>query len=293
VQGYYEKALDNYREVADLQPRNVEVWLRTADVYARLKRRKEAIESYQKAIALDPAYYETYEELGVFYWDLGESSEAAAQFRKAIEHAPRFYNAYANLGAALNEMGQDAAAEQAFLASLKIKENARALNGLAAMRAYQRRDAEAIVLYKKAAALNPKNYIYLLNLADSSRRQGLATESLDAYRRGSELAQKELQDNPSSAVTRAYVGTFAARLGDGTRGQQEIEQALHLAPREKMVIRRAVLTYEMLGNRARALQIAAAATAGLLRELDRHPDLADFREDRRFKELKEKREKGG
>jgi len=284
-----------YKEVAELQPRNSEVWLRMAAVYDRLDRLKDAVESYQKAIAIDPVSYEAYEELGVCYEERGKYPEAAAQFRKAIALAPNFQEAYTNLGAALNYMGQaqDAAAEQALLTSLKIKETGRALNGLAALRAYQRRDAEAILLYKKACALTPGSFVSLLNLGDSSRREGLQAQAVDAYRRGSKLAQKVLQNNPGSAATRAYVATFAARLGDRVRSQQEIEQALQLAPNDKTVIRRAVLTYEMLGDRERALKILETTTANILPELDRHPDLADFREDRRFKELKAKREKGG
>src|SRR5207248_338046 len=185
----------------EIQPRNVEVWLRLAYVHDQFHRRKEAVESYQKAISLEPAYYETYEEYGVFYYRRGEYSEAAAQFRKAIEYAPGFFDAYTNLGATLSDMGQDAAAEQALLASLQIKETARALNSLAAIRAYQKRDAAAILLYKRSFALDSSSYICLMNLADSSRRQGLAAESLEDYRRGSALAQKELQNNPSSGYT--------------------------------------------------------------------------------------------
>ena len=92
---------------------------------------------------------------------------------------------------------------------------------------------------------------------------------------------------------RAYVGYVAARLGDPLRGQQEIEQALQLDPNDKMVIRRAVVMYEMLGRRDRALAIIETATSDVLRELDRQPDLADFRLDPRFSQLKARRENGG
>jgi hypothetical protein len=52
------------------------------------------------------------------------------------------------------------------------------------------------------------------------------------------------------------------------------------------VIRRAVVTYEMLGKRDRALEIAATATPDVLRELARQPDLADFSRDPRFLQMK-------
>jgi serine/threonine-protein kinase len=287
----YEGALKSYSRVAERQPRNVEVLLRIAEVYQLKGLRKEAIESYQKAIALDPGYYETYQELGVFYDMRGEYAQAAEQFRKVIERAPRFSNAYTNLGAALNKMGQDDAAVQALLTSLNIKESAGALNSLAAIKAYQKRDDEAIVYYKRAFRLDQSSYICLLNLGDSCRREGREAESRDYYQRGSELALEALGHNPGNGSTRAFVGYLSARLGDRRRGQQEIAQALQSAPNDQRVIRRAVLTYEMLGQRDRALAVAETATAEALRELDRHPDLADFRQDPRFRELKARKER--
>jgi tetratricopeptide (TPR) repeat protein/TolB-like protein len=290
--GHEEQALDSYRRVAERQPRNVEVWLRIASVNQVLKRTKETIESYRRAIALDPRYYETYEELGVFYFHGGEYAKAAEQFRRVNALAPRFTNGYTNLGAALSEMGQDGAAETALARSLAIQQTPRALNSLAAIRAYQKRDAEAIVLYKEAYARDPGNYICLLNLGDSCRRERMTAESADYYHRGMEVALASLKQNPRDALARAYLASFAAFLGDRSRGEQEIEQALQLGPSEKVVIRRAVVLYETLGHRDRALAIAETATPETLRELDRHPDLADFREDSRFRELKAKKEKG-
>lgn len=291
--GQLEKALENYRRVAERQPRNVEVWLRLAEVYGSLNLRKEAIESYNHAIALDPYYYETFQEFGVFYFRRGEYANSAAQFRKVIQLAPRFHSAHTNLGAALSEMGYDDAAVQALMTSLSIKETPRALNSLAAVRAYQKRDAEAIALYKKAHAQDPRNYICLINLGDSCRREGLAAESAEYYRRGMAITRDQLRINPRDASTRAYFASFEAFLGDRARGEEEIEQALQLAPAEKVVIRRAVVLYETLGRRDRALAIAGTATVETLRELERHPDLADFRDDSRFRELKAKKEKGG
>lgn len=293
ARGRYEKALAAYERVAQRQPRNVEVLIRVAELNDRLDRRQEAVESYQKAIALDPDYYETYQELGSFYHKRGEYLQAVKQFRAVIARAPRFYPAYTNLGGALTDLGRYDEAEQVLRTSLSIKTTARALNNLAAGKAYQKRDIEAIDLYKKAYVLDPQNYICLMNLGDSTRRTGLAAESEEYYRKAMDAALSDLQNNPRNGRTRAYVGYLEARLGDALRGQQEMEQALHLEPNDKVVIRRAVVMYEMLGRRDRALAIIETATSDVLRELDRQPDLADFRLDPRFSQLKARREKGG
>lgn len=285
--GRYEKALQNYWRVQELEPRNVDLLLRIAEIDHDLALPDEAIASYRKAIALDPGNYETYEELGAYLYQQGDYASAADQFHKAVERAPHFYNAYSNLGAALSDLGQDEPAVSALLMSLKLKETAPALNNLAAIRAYQKRDADALVLYEKALLLDPNSYLYLENLGDSSRRLGLAAEARNYYQRSSEIALAALAADPRNAHARAYVGYDAARLDDRPRAEEETEQALTLS-RDKTVIRHAVLTYEVLGERGRALQIAGTASKNILRELDRHPDLADFREDPRFKQLKAK-----
>jgi hypothetical protein len=53
------------------------------------------------------------------------------------------------------------------------------------------------------------------------------------------------------------------------------------------------LIYEMSGRRKLALDIAGRATNQVLHELDRHPDLAEFRQDPRFIELMMKSRNGG
>jgi hypothetical protein len=107
------------------------------------------------------------------------------------------------------------------------------------------------------------------------------------------LALVELRGNPRLGPTRAYVAYLAARLGDAKRGDDEISQALESSPSDTDVILNAVLTYEALGEREQAIKVLGLATPEALEELNRHPDLADFRRDIRFiqvvREIKERR----
>jgi hypothetical protein len=81
------------------------------------------------------------------------------------------------------------------------------------------------------------------------------------------------------------VAYSAARLGDKKRAEDEIGQALRASPEDNTVIHRAVLTYEVLGLRAEGLAVLNAATPDLLRSLENDPDLADFCQDLRFRQL--------
>jgi superkiller protein 3 len=283
--GRYEKALEEFRRVQEREPRNTDALRSIARVYDLMDMADKAIATYQQAIALEPAYYAAYSNLGNLYYYRGKYPEAVEQYRKTIECAPGVIQAYVNLGAALSDLGRYAEAEQALTASLPIKQTDSALNNLGAIRAYQKRDAEAADFYRRAIALNEKDFLYPLNLGDSCRRLGRAAEAVAAYRSGWKLALNDLKQNPSSGYYRAFVAYFAARLGDRSRAEEEIGQALQLSPGDGKVIRRAVLTFQSLGLTGRALDALANATPDLLRELGRHPDLAELRANPRFNQL--------
>ena len=280
--GQYEKALEDYRRVQELEPHNVDAFLRIGKIYETLNMPEKAIASYREAIALDPNYYLPYQWFGVFYYRRGKHQQAAEQFQKAIDHAPGLYRAYTNLGAALDSMGREADAEQALDRSLELKETAGALNSLGAVFAYQRKDEEAAQKYQRAAVLEPGNFIYWLNLGDSERRLGKPRKANAAYQKGHDLVSAELRQNPSRAYTRAFLAYFEARLGDRSGAEQHIVEAMHLSPEDNEVIRCAVLTFETLAQRENSLSALGRATPGMLRELSRHPDLADFQKDPRF-----------
>jgi tetratricopeptide (TPR) repeat protein len=291
--GHDEKALEDYHRVQELEPRNIDALLRIASVYDQSEMPDRAIETYQKAIDLDPAYFEPYEELGLFYYYRGKYPQAAELFKKAIEKAPGVVDAHTSLGSVLGDLGQYAEAEDALLTSLKLRDNTYALNDLGALRVYQQRDAEAVQYFERAIAINPNDYLYFLNLGDCQLRLHRYKDAKASYQKAMDLALVELKANPRLGRLRAFVAYFAVRLGDRKRAEDEIMQALQLSPGDNKIVRRAVLTYEALGERERALAVLERATPELLHELNRQPDLADFRHDPRFLQLVSRKTNGG
>jgi serine/threonine-protein kinase len=176
-------------------------------------------------------------------------------------------------------------AEKTLRSALIVRETFRVLNNMGSLLLSERKFAEALPYLQKAAALTPNDYVVLLNLADVQRDLGHAIEARTNYQKGMDLALTELSQSPGSGLARGFVAYFAARLGDRKRAQQEIRQALRTSPGDNTIIRRAALTYETLGMRAEALEALSGATGDLLRDLERDPDLADFCQDLRFRQL--------
>ena len=287
-----EQGLESYRRAEELAPNNAEVLLRMAEAYES-QNLPDALRFYRRAISARPDNYKPYQKLGLFYYRRGDDVAMAEQFQKAVDLAPERYDLHIYLGSARGEEGNYGAAEQEFAASLRIRKSGWALCGLGAIRESERRDEEASRLLAESVALDSKNATCYLNLGDALRRLHRSGAAKRAYVAALKLTSAEVRQNPRLGFERAFIGYFAARLGQRSRAIDETEEALQLYPDDSKVLRRAILTYEALGQRDRALDLAAIAPASLLRELDRHPDLADFRLNSRFRQVLDQAEKRG
>jgi len=147
------------------------------------------------------------------------------------------------------------------------------------------KDAEAIPLFVRALKLSHDKYLYWMNLGSAYRRTNRKGESRKAYLHSKELAEKEIPRNPHDGTLRAHLAYLCARLDDRKRAESELGQALHDSPRDTLALGEAVLVYEALGQRERALALLQTLPKEVLLELSRDPDLADLRKDSRFKEL--------
>jgi eukaryotic-like serine/threonine-protein kinase len=281
----YPQALDDCRRALEIDSGNAEAWIRSGFVYEMQGTSDKALEAYQKAVELDPAYYKPYQYLGGFYYYQGKYAEAERQFRKEVERAQNDLDGYSDLGGALTEQGKYAEAEAAFKAALRITETPPNLNNLGATLAYMGRDAEALLLYERAAKLEPKNHRYWINLGDTNRRLGQHKKATAAYKEALHLTSSLIVINPSSGSIRASMAYALARLGLKAEAQHEIDQALQFSINDNEVKRTAVLTYEVLGMRDLALKATAQVTSEAINAIKNHPDLADFSQDPRFKQL--------
>ncbi len=282
----YPQALDDCRRALELDPANVEAFLRSGFAYEMQGSNDKALEAYQKAVDLDPGYYKPYQYLGGFYYYKGKFAEAEQQDRKEVEHALNDLDGYSDLGGVLTEQGKYTEAEMAFKTALQIKETPPNLNNLGATLEYLRRDGAALPLLARAAKLEPKNHLYWMNLGDAHRRLGHATQASEAYQQLLLLTSEQIQRNPASGSIRAFRAYALARLGRRRDAIEEIAQALQSSANDNQLIRNGVLTYEALGMRESALEYAARTTTEARISMEHHPDLADFSHDLRFIQLK-------
>jgi serine/threonine protein kinase/tetratricopeptide (TPR) repeat protein len=288
-EGRYPAALDYYGRIQETEPRNISALHGMAFTLGAENKVESAIQNFRQAIQLDPQLYSSYETFGSFYFNHGRYQEAEEQFRKGIHLAPGRPAAYANLGGVLLDERKYVEAVEALQTSLKLKENPQALNNLGAAYAFLKRDDLAVQNYWRAATLQPGYVLYWVNLADSERRLGNLADAKLACQEGKRLALARLALNPQHGQMRAFLAYCRARLGDKAGARNDAGWALTSRPGNSQVIRYVVLTYVALGDTDNALKALEQGTKKLAEELDSHPDLAEFRENLRFRQWVDKK----
>jgi Flp pilus assembly protein TadD len=285
--------MDYYTRIQETEPRNVDALLGMGFTLGGEGKVENAVKSFRQAIELDPQLYSSYEDFGSFYFYRGRYQEAEEQFRKGIELAPGRPGAYANLAGILVDEQKYAEAVAALQVSLKLKENPQSFNNLGAAYAFLKQDDLAAQSYRRAALLQPGNIQYWINLGDSERRLGSSADAKSAYLEAQRLARAQLETNSQHGQARAYLAYCRARLGDSVGAREEVSWALNSWQGDNQVIRAAVLTYVALGDWDNALKTLELGTTKLAEELYAHPDLAEFRQNLRFREWIDKKRKGG
>jgi tetratricopeptide (TPR) repeat protein len=283
--GAYEQAETEYLRAIELDPSNGDAYRRLGHVYERNNRLDEALAVYKKAVELDPSYFKVYQDLGTFYRQRGDLPQAAQLFEKCVALAPDEPDSLYVLGTVYSQLGRFVESERVLRSAVALQATPRALNNLGLVLMKQGKDLEAIPFLRRALTGLREQYLVLMNLGTAYRRSDQPEASRQAYERSLELAEKELDRDPRDGLVRSRVAYLSAILGNRTRAESEIAQALRLSPEDADARDMAVDVYEALGRREDALDILRSAPDAVIFEAIRWPDLADLHKDSRFQQL--------
>jgi tetratricopeptide (TPR) repeat protein len=283
--GFYEQAEAEYQRAIELDPSNGDAYRRLGQVYERSNRMDQALAAFEKAVEVDPNYFKVYQDLGTFYRQRGNETEAARLFEKCVALAPDEPDAHYVLGTVYAGLGRFAEAERELRIAIGFQATPPALNNLGLALMSRGKDLEAIPFLVRASTGMREQYLTLMNLGTAYRRSNQPEASRQAYERSLDLAEKELARDPRDGLIRSRVAYLCARLGNRTRAESEIAQALRLSPEDANAREMAVEVYEALDRREDTLAILRASPDPVLLEAIRWPDLAELHEDSRFQQL--------
>lgn len=283
--GYYEMAVAEYRRAIELDANNGDAWRRIGAVYEESGQLQEALTAYQNAVKADPERYFNYQALGAWYYDRGNYEEAIQYVSRAEQLAPREPELHRVLGVAYTNIGQFSQADRELRLAISLKETAPSLHALGEVLMYEQKEAEAIPQFQRALRLNPKRYLSWLNLAICYRRTNQPAESAAANRKGLAAVEEELAQNPRSINVRSVLAYLSARLGDRTRAESEVAQAVLLSPNDSDTLLFSAFTYAALGQKDKMMAVLARAPTAVIADFSRWPDVAEFTRDAAFKQF--------
>lgn len=118
--GEWQKALENYRQAAEMAPGNANIYNNMGVIYKELGQYDQAIDEFLRALYLDPKYGKVYNNIGVVYYLKENYAGAATNYQKAIQIDSENLDALNNLAVVYKAQGQYANARAALNRALAI-----------------------------------------------------------------------------------------------------------------------------------------------------------------------------
>jgi len=273
----YEQAIAHWQKALQIDPQTRGVHNSIARALMGLGRHAEAIEELHKDIEVSPASASSHFLLGQEYLQQQEYEKAKASYEKAISLQPDFTNAYYGLFTVCARLNQHEKAQEymAIFKKLKaqdmkvLKDRNDAFNDLVDMRRgaadtymyaakiYQGRGntQKSEQLLKRAAALDPNNTVYLMELASLYGTSNRLSDALAMHKKISEL-------EPNNPVCHLNIGVLSARLKRFADAEAAFTKAITLAPESSAGYRSLAQLYLETGTKLpQARELAEKAVA--------------------------------
>ena len=245
--GQIDKAVKEYLRIVQEDPKDVRVWLKIGDLYAKKGVKQDAIETYLKVAR--------------FYHDQGFFLKAVAVYKQILKLDPRLVDVILKLAELYRQLGLMSDAMQHF-------------ESVAAHFHREGNTKEALATVKKLVDLDPENIATRIKLAELYSKESLVDDAAAEFRLACEqlrrqgrqddflkVAERLLWHKPDNqALNRELAGLYLAR-NDPRRALQKLQACFKADPRD----------VETLGLLAQAFQALEqkAKTVSVLKELAR------------------------
>src|SRR5262245_26184230 len=245
--GQIDKAVKEYLRIVHEDPKDVRVWLKIGDLYAKKGAKQDAIETYLKVAR--------------FYHDQGFLHKSVAVYKQIVKLDPRLVDVILKLAELYRELRMMPEAMQHF-------------ESVAAHFHREGNTKEALAAVKKLVDIDPENIATRIKLAELYSKEGLVDDAASEFqiacdqlrRQGRQddflkVAERLLWHKPTNqALNRELAGLYLRR-NDPRRALQKLQACFKADPRD----------VETLGLLAQAFQALdqKAKTVSVLKELAR------------------------
>jgi serine/threonine-protein kinase len=271
-----------------IDPNNAEANEAMALVLQFQGRPEDADALFQKAVALNPSSLLIRDSYANFLYGQSRFEDASDQWQVLVRKAPDHYAGLLNLGTALSEMGETAEAITMYQRAIEIRPSAMAYSNLGTAYSRAERYTDAIDAYRKALETDDSDWLAWGNLAYVlSYEHGMDEEALETFEVAIQLAEESREANPRDPWAHSDLALYYAKTNKPKLALQRVRAALSLSPEGGEIHAAAAETYEALGERDKAVELAQKAVdLGFPKQqFQRNRELSDLVTDPRMQAL--------
>ncbi|MBA2543816.1 MAG: tetratricopeptide repeat protein [Deltaproteobacteria bacterium] len=245
--GQIDKAVKEYLRIVHEDPKDVRVWLKIGDLYAKKGSKQDATETYLKVAR--------------FYHDQGFFLKAVAVYKQILKLDPRLVDVILKLAELYRQLGLMSDAMQHF-------------ESVAAHFHREGNTKEALATVKKLVDLDPENIATRIKLAELYSKEGLVEDAGQEFqvaceqlrRQGRQddfvkVAERLLWHKPDNHLLNRELAGLYLRRNDPRRALQKLQACFKHDPRD-------IETLALLAQAFQALD-QKAKTVSVLKELAR------------------------
>ena len=239
--GQIDKAVKEYLRIVHEDPKDVRVWLKIGDLYAKKGAKQDAIETYLKVAR--------------FYHDQGFFLKAVAVYKQILKLDPRLVDVILKLAELYRQLGLMSDAMQHF-------------ESVAAHFHREGNTKEALATVKKLVDLDPENIATRIKLAELYSKESLVDDAASEFsvaceqlrRQGRQddflkVAERLLWHKPDNqALNRELAGLYLRR-NDPRRALQKLQACFKADPRDVETLGLLALAFQALEQKAKTVSV--------------------------------------
>ena len=225
--GETERGIEALNALLRADPTNPQYALYKAGALRDLGRPNDEETVYRQIIRNRPNYWPAYNELGYVLQREGRNEEAAKAYAEASVVSPLAAMPLANIGSVFLALGRRSEAADAFRRSLERAPSDDAYSNLGTLQFEARDYQKALVNYRKACDLKPRDAENWRNLADCETKLGHPAQARDDYAKAASIAEADVQTNPKLGPVWMALAFYRAKAGD----RSGVDSAIHAGQR--------------------------------------------------------------
>jgi len=239
--GQIDKAVKEYLRIVQEDPKDVRVWLKIGDLYAKKGSKQDATETYLKVAR--------------FYHEQGFFLKAVAVYKQILKLDPRLVDVILKLAELYRQLGLMSDAMQHY-------------ESVAAHFHREGNTKEALDTVKKLVDLDPENIATRIKLAELYSKEGLVEEAVLQFNMACEqlrrqgrqddfikVAERLLWHKPDNHQLNRELAGLYLRRNDPRRALQKLQQCFKADPRDAETLGLLALAFQALDQKAKTVSV--------------------------------------